>query len=130
MPTTRQTKSIEERTRDYRERLQRHATEPPPSPEQKIRDRAERLAKRLERTETSLERSDRRRLADLLAYARAQADLGDLAAVYGACIEVCQMARTRLLGIREAHPLAPVARTPTLPPGVLPVESADSEEPP
>lgn len=120
-------KPVEELVRAYRERITRQRTEPPPSPEERQRARGERLLARLSRTEASLEKADAKRLHDLLAYARLQAELGDLTAVYGACAEACAMARTRLLGVREAHQIGPItARPPSLPPSV----QAEDDEPP
>lgn len=125
MPNTKP-KTIEELTKEYRERLLRQKTEPPLTPEQRRRQRAERLMQRLARTETSLEKSDHKRLRDLLEYARVQADMDDLTAVYGACVEVCQMARARLLGLREAHPITASVR----PPSLLPAAGAEDEKEP
>lgn len=124
-------KSVEQLAKEFAERLRIKRTMPPPSPEERQRARAERLMSRLQRTETALDRSDQRRLRDLLEYARVQADLGDLTAVYGACVEVCQMARTRLLGVRDAHPIAASTRPPSLPPVTTDEDSPEGDsEPP
>ena len=117
----RKTKTIDELTDEYRARLIRQSTNPPPAQV----DRAERLLRALQRTEVSLDRSEHRRARLLLRAAMIRVDQGDYAALYGLAAELAALARTKVLGVQEAHPIPASTRPPPLLP---PAPPRDVEE--
>jgi len=105
-------KDIEAKVEAFRARLEKKQTMPPPSQEDKARARADRLFAQLEKTEVLLDQSDHKRVRLLLRAAQLKADTGDFSSVYGLCAEVCGLARMRVLGVTEAHPILPSSRPP------------------
>ena len=96
-------KSIEERVTEYRDRLVAEAAVPKAKPTPAERNRQ--IAERLAQTEIALGKADHRRIKLLLRAASLAADREDYGAVHGYAGEIAQLCRSRVLGIREAHPI-------------------------
>lgn len=119
------TEEIEQKVAQYRQRLIRLTTTPPPSKEDRQKASAERLMESLARVEQALGKGDHKRLKTLLRAAQLKANEGDLAAVYGYCAEAAALCRFQIRG-PNAHPLPSVP--PIRPFSSLPPNTEDRED--
>lgn len=95
---------VNKRVEAYRKRLE---SSRPPMPDP--RTRIEILQERLGRTELSVAKNDDRRIKLLLQQAGLCASTGDHESVYALALEIAHACRTRVLGLRGAHPVLPSA---------------------
>lgn len=109
---TRTEKPIDQAVEEYRARLLA-AREGGGRRQLSEGERAAQTMERLHRTEQAIGKADHRRMALLLRAAGLALKAEDYNAVHGYVSEIQQLCRSRVLGVREAHPI--VSTLPPLP---------------
>jgi hypothetical protein len=101
---TRSEKPIDQAVAEYRDRLLREREQGGRRPLTET-ERAARDTERLHRTEMAIGKTDHRRISLLLRAAALALKTEDYSAVHGYASEIQQLCRSRVLGVRDAHPI-------------------------